>query len=142
MIQENSFGRGAAAKPKSHRDLLVWQRAMDFAVEVYRIAAKFLGKETYGLVSQITRAAASVPANIAEGRGRASRKDFANFLAIAKGSLMESETFIELAVRLGYLPSPEAGPALNLVTEISKMLTKLRSRLLEAKDTDDIPSAA
>jgi four helix bundle protein len=142
MIQKNSYGQGAAAKPRSHRDLLVWQKAMDFAVEVYRLAAKFPGREAYGLTSQITRACASVPANIAEGRGRASRKDFANFLAIAKGSLMESETLIELAVRLGYLPSAEARPALNLVTEISKMLTKLRSRLLEAKDTEDISSAA
>ena len=107
---------------------------MDLAVEVYRLAAKFPGKETYGLASQITRAAASVPANVAEGRGRASRKDFANFLAIAKGSLMESETFIELAIRLGYFRSPEAEPALNLITEISKMLTKLRSRLVQPED--------
>lgn len=134
-MQENSDGQRTPAKPKSHRDLLVWQKGMDLAVEVYRLAAKFPGKETYGLASQITRAAASVPANIAEGRGRAGRKDFANFLAIAKGSLMETDTFIELASRLGYLRSPETEPALRLVTEISKMLTKLRSRLLEANES-------
>jgi len=133
-VKGNSDGQRAIEKPKSHRDLVVWQKAMDLAVEVYRLAAKFPGKETYGLASQITRAAASVPANVAEGRGRASRKDFANFLAIAKGSLMESETFIELAIRLGYFRSPEAEPALNLITEISKMLTKLRSRLVQPED--------
>jgi four helix bundle protein len=86
------------------------------------------------LVSQITRAAASVPANIAEGRGRASRKDFANFLAIAKGSLMETETFLMLAVRLTYLSQVDADPVFVLITEISKMLTSLRSRLLAGAD--------
>jgi len=136
-----SDGQAMLEKPKSHRDLVVWQKAMDLTVEVYRLAAKFPGKETYGLASQITRAAASVPANIAEGRGPASRKDFANFLAIAKGSLMETETFIELAVRLGYLRSPEAERPLALVTEISKMLTKLRGRLLEGKETDRLSAA-
>jgi four helix bundle protein len=130
MVQGNSDGQRTIEKPKSHRDLLVWQKAMDLAVEIYRLAAKFPGKEVYGLGSQITRAAASVPANIAEGRGRASRKDFANFLAIAKGSLMETETFLMLAVRLTYLSQVDADPVFVLIMEISKMLTKLRSSLL------------
>ena len=131
MVQEDRILQPDAGKPKSHRDLIVWQKGMDLAVEVYKIAARFPGKETYGLVSQITRAAASVPANIAEGRGRSSQKDFANFVAIAKGSLMETETFMVMAIRLGYLRPAEAEPALSLVTEISKMLTVLRRRLLE-----------
>jgi four helix bundle protein len=107
---------------------------MDLAVEVFRFAAKFPGKETYGLTSQITRTAASVPGNIAEGRGRSSRKDFANHLAIAKGSLMETDTFVELAVRLGYLHQDEAGQAQSLVSQVSKMLTKVRIGLLEAEE--------
>lgn len=118
-------------KIESHRDLLVWQKAMDLAVEVYRLTSKFPSSETYRLVSQITRAVASVPANIAEGHARATRKDFANFLAIAKGSLMETETFLMLAVRLKYLTENEASLALGLITENSKMLTALRNRLKE-----------
>jgi four helix bundle protein len=121
----------AITKIESHRDLLVWQKAMDLAVEIYRLASKFPASETYRLVSQITRAVASVPANIAEGHARSTRRDYANFLAIAKGSLMETETFLMLAVRLQHLGEVEAAKGLNLITEISKMLTSLRRRLRE-----------
>ncbi len=115
---------------QSHRDLKVWQKAMDLAVEIYGLAARFPHSETYRLVAQITRAAASVPANIAEGHARATRRDFANFVAIAKGSLMEAETFLMLAMRLGYLTENDASVALGLITENSKMLTALRRRLV------------
>jgi four helix bundle protein len=117
------------AKIDSHRDLIVWQRAMDLTVEVYRLSARFPADERYRLVSQITRAAASVPANIAEGHARSSAKEYSRFLSIAKGSLMETETFLMLAVRLGYLAEPATGPALAMITQISKMLTRLRARL-------------
>jgi len=116
---------------QSHRGLKVWQKAMDLAEAVYRLAAAFPVTERYRLASQITRAAASVPANIAEGNARGTKRDYANFLAIAKGSLMETETYLMLAVRLKFLEQEEAAPALSLVVEISKMLTALRSRLLE-----------
>ena len=115
----------------SYKALVVWQRAMDLAVEIYRLTSKFPTSEQYRLIAQITRAAASVPANIAEGNARATRKDYANFLAIAKGSLMEAETFLALAIRLKYLTGEDAARALSFVTEISKMLTSLRKRLLE-----------
>jgi four helix bundle protein len=134
-MPNSSGGGGSEARPGSYKDLIVWQKAMDLAVEVYRIAAKFPGREVYGLGAQTTRAAASVPANIAEGRGRATRKGFAHFLSVAKGSLMETETFVSLAIRLGYTQPTDAERILNLVTEVSKMLTKLRIRLLEAKDS-------
>jgi four helix bundle protein len=117
---------------QSHRDLKVWQKAMDLAVEIYRLAEMLPRSETYRLVSQITRAAASVPANIAEGHARATRKDFANFVIIAKGSLMETETFLMLAVRLSYVTEQDASVALGLITENSKMLTSLRNRLKES----------
>ena len=117
-------------KITSHRDLVVWQRAMDLVVEVYRLSRRFPADERFRLTSQITRAAASVPANIAEGHARSTAREYARFVSVAKGSLMEVETFLMLAVRLGYLSDPEASPALAAVTQISKMLTRLR--LLES----------
>ena len=104
---------------------------MDLAVLVYQLTKRFPSNETYRLVAQVTRAAASVPANIAEGHARSSRRDFANFVAIAKGSLMEVETYVMLAARLGYVAGEEAASVLSLIMEISKMLTSLRTRLTE-----------
>jgi four helix bundle protein len=103
---------------------------MDLAVEIYRLTACFPPDERFRSVSQIARSASSVPANIAEGHARGSRREYANFLAIAKGSLMETETFLTLAARLGYLKQPKSEPVQQLVTEISKMITALRARLL------------
>jgi four helix bundle protein len=119
-----------AARIGSHRDLVVWQKAMDLTVEVYRLARRFPKDEMYRLISQLTRAAASVPANIAEGHARSTARDYAHFVSIAKGSLMETETYLVLAVRLGYLTQENARFALGLVVEISKMLTSLRSKLV------------
>ncbi len=119
----------STGKINSHRDLVVWQKAMDLAVEVYRLSADFPREETYRLTSQITRAAASVPANIAEGHARGTRKDYANFLSIAKGSLMETETFLTLAVALKYVKKEKSEIAFSLITEVSKMLTVLRNRI-------------
>ena len=119
---------------QSHRDLIVWQKAMDLAEIVYALAARFPSKETYRLGSQITRAAASVPANIAEGNARGTKRDYANFLSVAKGSLMEAETFLTLAVRLKFITQGEASTAFALVTEVSKMLTSLRIKLKEGAD--------
>jgi four helix bundle protein len=120
------MGRVAA----SHRDLVVWQKSMDLAVQIYQLTGQFPKNETYRLTSQITRAAASIPANIAEGNARGSRRDYAKFLAIAKGSLNETETFLLLAIRLGYVRESEAAATLSLITEIGKMLTTLRARLV------------
>ncbi|MBD2664063.1 hypothetical protein B6N60_03678 [Richelia sinica FACHB-800] len=104
---------------------------MDMVVQIYQLSTAFPNSEIYRLTSQITRAASSVPANIAEGHARGTTKiDFAHFLAIAKGSLMETETFLMLAVRLNNLTPEQANPTLSLITEISKMLTSLRYRIL------------
>ena len=119
-------------KAMSHKDLIVWQKAMDLVVLVYKLAESFPKEETYRLTSQMTRSVVSVPANIAEGNARGSRKDYARFLAISKGSLMETETYVFLAMRLGYLSEAETAASLKLITEISKMLTKLRTRLLNS----------
>ena len=88
---------------RSHRDLLVWQEAVDLVVFVYRLTESFPKSELYGLTSQIRRAAASVPANIAEGAARAGTAELLRFLSIAQGSLSELDTHIEVAHRLGYL---------------------------------------
>ncbi len=123
----------AAGKILSHRDLLVWQKAMDLVDSIYDIAEGFPANESYRLTSQITRAVVSVPANIAEGQARSTAKDFANFLSIAKGSLMETETLLTVAVRRGYVSESAASAPLAQITEISKMLTSLRSRVRVSK---------
>jgi four helix bundle protein len=117
-------------KIQSHRDLIVWQKSMDLAVAVYKASEAFPKHELYRLSSQLTGAISSVPGNIAEGNARSTRKDYAHFLSIAKGSLMESETFVGLALRLGYLSQEEADPLFSAITEVSKMLTVLRSKLI------------
>jgi four helix bundle protein len=116
---------------QSHRDLIVWQKAMDLSVTVYDLASQFPASELYRMVGQITRAAVSVPANIAEGRARSTRKDYANFLAIAQGSLAETETYVLLAVRLGFTNESAAQPSLALIDEVGRMLTSLRKRMLQ-----------
>ena len=114
----------------SHRDLLVWQKAMDLVDAVYDLVEEFPAKETYGLSSQLTRAVASVPANIAEGRARSTARDFANFITIARSSLMEVETLLTIAVRRGYVTPAAAERALSGIVEVSKMLSSLRSSIL------------
>jgi len=81
----------------SHKDLIVWQRAMQLVVDVYRSTKSFPREETHGLISQMRRAAVSIPSNIAEGKGRYSRKELSQFLLNARGSLLELETQIEIA---------------------------------------------
>lgn len=116
---------------RSHRDLVVWQKAMHLVAEVYRLVQDFPAAERYGLVSQITRAAVSVPANIAEGSGRGgSRREYAHFLGIARGSLMETETLLELAVQLRFVAADDAAPLFDEIDEVSRMLSSIRSRLL------------
>ncbi len=115
---------------RSHRDLIVWQKSMDLAEAVHGLARGFPDVERYGMTSQVTRAAISVPANVAEGYARSTRRDYANFVSIAKGSLAETETYLLLAVRFGYATHDVVAPMLSLITEISKMLTALRNRLL------------
>jgi len=92
----------------NQKDLVVWQKAMDLVLDIYRITKCFPRKETYGLVSQMRRAAVSIPSNIAEGRGRFSSREMSQFLVHARGSLLELETQIEIAHALEYIPKADA----------------------------------
>lgn len=111
-----------------YRELTVWRKAMDVAKEVYRLAPRLPREEIYGMRSQITRAAASVPANIAEGWTRESDKEKAQFLAIAQGSLAETETFLTLCEEIGWLPAAETEHLRMRLNEVGKMLTTLRRK--------------
>jgi four helix bundle protein len=119
--------------PKSHRELVVWQKALRMAVAVYRITAVLPREETFALRSQMTRAAASVPANIAEGYGRGSRREYARFVSIAKGSAAEVDTFLVLGQELGYFTAPQIEPIASQLNEIERMLAVLRMRLIHGK---------
>lgn len=114
---------------QSFRDLEVWKVAMDLAAECYRITKTFPKDELFGMTSQIRRAAASIPANIAEGQGRDHTKEFLNFLSIARGSLMEVQTHLLLAQRVGLLNEAALPPLLTLCERISQMLSRLRQAL-------------
>ena len=114
---------------RSYKDLVVWQRAMDLTTITYRLAAKLPRDERFGLVSQLRRAAVSVPANIAEGRQRATKKDFLRFLAIAAGSLAELETLIALVQRLYEIEIEEVNEVAQEADEVGKMLRALQQKL-------------
>ncbi len=114
---------------KGYRDLKVWQKGMDLATLVYALARALPRDEQFRLTSQLLRAAASVPANIAEGYQRGTRQDYARFVGIARGSLAETETFLLLATPTGLLDDGTTEPALTLADEISRMLYALRNSL-------------
>lgn len=102
---------------------------MELAAEVYRLSQQFPKHETYGLGSQIQRAAVSVPANIAEGHATGSTKSFLRYLAIAQGSLAELETHLILAQRIGYGESAQIASILNQCSQEARMLRSLRKRV-------------
>jgi four helix bundle protein len=112
-----------------YKDLIVWQKAMDLAEQIYLLSHSFPREELYGLTSQIRRAAVSVPSNIAEGHARQSTAEFKNFLSIALGSLAEVDTQQILAQRLLYIDSGRALRAEGLITEVRKMLHALAAKL-------------
>lgn len=114
---------------KSHKDLIVWQKAMRLAVDVYRWTASFPKHELYGLASQLQRSAVSVAANIAEGHGRGTTKDYLRFLSISQGSLAELETLTLLARQIGYGDAAQTAALLPRVEEASRILRGLQKSL-------------
>ena len=122
------------AEIRSYQDLRVWQDAMDLAELCYRLTRKFPRDELFGLTSQIRRASASVPANIAEGHGRELTGPYIQSLRIAQGSLKELETHLHLSVRVGIVEQADVSAALEKCTSVGKMLRAL-IRALQSKST-------
>lgn len=116
----------------SYKDLIVWQKAMDLAEEVYLLSKRFPKEEQFAFTYQIRRAVVSVPSNIAEGKGRTSKAEYLHFLSVANGSLSEVDTQLLLAVRIGYLDQHQVTEALNLREEVSRMLAALRTKLQDS----------
>jgi four helix bundle protein len=114
---------------QSYRELLAWQKAMDFAAEVYRVTRRFPKEELYGITSQLHRAAVSVPSNIAEGQGRQTTGEFRQFLGQARGSLLETETQILLSQRLEYLDHETTESLLKQSAEVGRILNGLLNSL-------------
>lgn len=114
---------------RSFEDLVVWQKAHTLVLDVYRESAEFPKRETYGLVSQIRRAAISIPANIAEGFKKRGKPDKARFLNIAQGSLEETRYYLILARDLGYL---NPGDLMQQLEEVSRMLEVYARRILSS----------
>ena len=118
---------------QSYRDLIAWQKAMDLAAEVYRITKSFPHDELYGITSQLRRASVSIPAKIAEGQGRQTTGEFQQFLGHARGSLLETETHILLAIRLGYIVEAAGEGLLSQTAELGKILNGLMASLRGGK---------
>ncbi len=116
---------------RSYQDLEVWKKAVRLVKTSYELVADFPSNERYGLVSQIQRCAVSVPANIAEGRGRSSKKEFLYFLKIASGSLAELETHFFVAIEIGYLTPEKCKTFFDAASEVGKMLNGLMNSLRE-----------
>lgn len=110
-------------------DLKVWNKAMDVAVETYKLSAQFPQEEKYGLTSQIRKSAVSVPSNIAEGAGRNNPKEFRNFLGIANGSSYELFTQLVLSYKLDLVSEDLVQPIINEVIEVQKMSFSLIKHL-------------
>ncbi len=127
MLLEESVSK--YGEINSFRDLIVWQKSMQLVVGIYEITKQMPIEEKYGLTNQLRRAVVSVPSNIAEGWGRKSRGHYIQFLRIASGSLCETDTQLELAVRLSYFQEKDVVSLKGQLLEMEKMLRSLISKL-------------
>jgi four helix bundle protein len=120
---------------RSHKDLILWQKAMGLAVAIHQLARHMPKFETFGLASQIRRAAVSIPSNVAEGAARHTTREFLQFLYIARGSCSELETQLTLTAQLGYAPQADIAPVLARCDEVGRLLnaviTALHRRIAE-----------
>ena len=116
-------------QPRSYRDLIVWQRSMTLVRKIYSSTRSFPKEEMYGITSQIRRAGVSIPANIAEGQARNTKGEFLQFIGIARGSLAELVTLLEISRDLSYLTSQDAEELLSGCGEVGRLLTGFKRSL-------------
>ncbi len=114
---------------KCYRDLLVWQEGIDLVTNVYALSRNFPGEEKYALSDQMKRAAVSIPANIAEGHARSSRKEFLHYISISLGSLAELETHLTIASKLKYLALDQTENILGQTNLLGKRIRSLQKSL-------------
>ena len=118
-------------KTQNYRDLLVWQKGIELAKLLYPLSARFPAEEKFGLISQIRRAAVSIPSDIAEGQARHTTGEFVQFISHAEGSVAELDTQLILSIELRFCANAAADPAFELIGELRRMLNVLRRKLLE-----------
>jgi four helix bundle protein len=121
--------------PTSFRELEIWRRAIAWSVAVHRATRAFPREESWGLTAQVRRASVSVASNIAEGHGRLSAMDFKHFLAIARGSLRESETQLEISAQLGYADRAVLATLIDEAQQIGRMVSALIARITEQRSS-------
>src|SRR2546421_8165383 len=115
--------------PQSYKDLNVWQKGIELAKLIYTLTTRFPAEEKFGLISQMRRAAVSIPSNIAEGQARRTTGEFIQFISHAEGSLAELDTQLILSIELKFCSESAAESALTLLGEIRRMLNALRRKL-------------
>src|SRR6476469_6637299 len=116
-------------KTQNYRDLVVWQKGIDLAKLLYPLSARFPAEEKFGLVSQIRRAAVSIPSNIAEGQARHTTGEFVQFISHAEGSVAELDTQLILSIELKFRRDVGAEAVFELIGELRRMLNVLRRKL-------------
>ena len=116
----------------SFRDLIVWKRAFELSLAVYKLTSDFPAGEQFGLTHQLRRASVSVPSNIAEGYGRSTRGEYVLFLGHARGSICEVQTQLDITAALNYGSADSQGAVGKLAAEVSRMLNALMKKLQNA----------
>jgi four helix bundle protein len=116
-------------KPQNHENLLVWQKGIELAKLIYQITSRFPSEEKFGLVSQMRRAAISIPSNIAEGQARHTTGEFIQFISHAEGSVAELNTQLILANKLYFCLTADVEPASKLMENLRRMLNGPRRKL-------------
>ena len=128
---EVRYNVGMNSETQSYKDLVVWQKGIDLAKLVYQLTRNFPGEEKFGLVSQMRRAAISVPSNIAEGQARHTTGEFIQFISHAEGSVAELDTQLILSVELELCAQSDVIVASETLDEIRRMLNALRRKLAQ-----------
>jgi len=130
------------ARPKSYRDLIVWQKAMTLARQIYALTESLPRREAYGLADQMRRSSVSVASNVAEGHGRLTDLQFRHFLGTARGSLYEMQTQLELAIDLGYLDKQKGLALMDQGWEVARILNGLLKSLRTSARPNSANSAS